>query len=144
MDFILLQDLVSCTLKKRNNMKKISLLMIIALSLHAGDFYYEYGKKVMISKSYENRDHNGIKYYENSMGQKIGVKDEIIIKCKENIPCQNGLKKYNITSVGRLSDTMYLVKVPKGKNIFTLSQKLYNDKSIEFAHPNFIKKRTRR
>ncbi|SFV50616.1 hypothetical protein MNB_SV-6-1816 [hydrothermal vent metagenome] len=125
-------------------MRKISLLMVLALSLQAGDFYYEYGKKVMITKSYESRDSSGIKYYENSLGKKIGVKDEIIIKCVEGKSCQDALKRYNIISVSRLSPTMLLVKVPKDENIFTLSQKLYEDSSIEFAHPNFIKKRTRR
>ncbi len=125
-------------------MKKITLLMIVALSLHAGDYYYEYGKKVMIVKSYESRDSSGIKYYENSMGKKIGVKDEIIVKCKEGLSCQNSLKKYDIAGISKLSDTMFLVKVPKDKNVFTLSQKLYKDDSVDFAHPNFIKQRRRR
>ena len=125
-------------------MKKISLIMVIALSLQAGDFYYEYGKKVMIVKSYGSRDNNGIKYYKNSLGKKIGVKDEIIIKCNDGLSCKDGLKEYNITDISKLSETMLLIKVPKDTNIFELSQKLYKDKSIEFAHPNFIKERERR
>jgi len=125
-------------------MKKIGLLIIVTLSLQAGDFYYEYGKKVMITKSYESRDNSGIKYYENSMGKKIGVKDEIIIKCVDGKSCQESLKRYNIAGVSKLTSTMFLVKVPKDENIFTLSQKLYKEDSIEFAHPNFVKTRKRR
>ena len=125
-------------------MKKIALIMLFAISLQAADFYYEYGKKVMIVKTYEGRDAKGVKYYKNSLGKKIGVKDEIIVQCKEGISCRENLGKYPVGEVSRLSDRMLLVKVPKDENIFELSQKLYEDDSIAFAHPNFIKERSRR
>jgi hypothetical protein len=125
-------------------MKKILLVVAMTLVVGASDFYYEYGKKVMITKSYESRGNSSIKYYQNSLGKKIGVDDKIILKCKVDRVCEESLKKYNIKEIERLSDTLYLVTIAPKEDIFKLSQELYRDESIEFAHPNFIKERKRR
>jgi hypothetical protein len=125
-------------------MNKIIAILLLGLVVKADDFYYEYGKKVMIVKSLDSRDNSGIKYYENSLGKKIGVTDEIIFQFIDNNSSIDILKKYNIDKIDKLSDRLYLIKAPKGQNIFELSQKLYEENSIEFAHPNFIKERKRR
>jgi len=125
-------------------MNKIILVLLFSLVIKADDFYYEYGKKVMIVKSLGSRDNSGIKYYENSLGKKIGVTDEIIFQFVDGNSSMDILKKYNITKIDKLSDKLYLIKVPKKQDIFELSQRLYEEKSIEFAHPNFIKERKRR
>ncbi len=125
-------------------MIKIGLIITMSLIVGASDFYYEYGKKVMITKSYESRDNSGIKYYQNSQGKKIGVDDKIIVKCKIDKSCKENIKKYNIKEIEKLSDTLYLVTIAPKEDIFRLSQELYRDDSIEFAHPNFTKERKRR
>ena len=125
-------------------MNKIIAILLLGLVVNADDFYYEYGKKVMIVKSLDSRDNSGIKYYKNSLDKKIGVTDEIIFQFIDNNSSIDILKKYNIDKIDKLSDRLYLIKVPKGQNIFELSQKLYEENSIEFAHPNFIKERKRR
>lgn len=126
-------------------MKKIGLLLVIGLlSLQANDFYYENGKKVMVVKALENRSNDNISYYQNSLGKKIGVQDEIILKCKQSSACATTLQKYNFLKIEKLSDTLLLVKIAENQNIFKVSQSLYNEPSIEFAHPNFTKERTRR
>ncbi len=120
------------------------MILLLGSILQANDFYYEYGKKVSIVKSFETRSGSGVKFYENSLGKKIGIKDEILLQCQEDSNCSTLFTKYKISKVEKLSSKIYLIKVPEDQDIFVLSQKLYNEPSIKYAHPNFVKERTRR
>jgi len=79
-----------------------------------------------------------------SNGHKVGVNDEIIVQCQDNINCQNELEKYDFREISKLSKKLFLVKVNNNEDIFKISQKLYNSDAVKLAHPNFIKKRKRR
>ena len=125
-------------------MNKIVMILLLGSALQANDFYYEYGKRVSIVKSFETRNGSDVKFYENSLGKKIGIKDEILLQCREDSNCSTLFTKYNISKVEKLSSKIYLIKVPEDQDIFVLSQKLYNEPSIKYAHPNFVKERTRR
>lgn len=124
----------------------ISLLSLTLLGC-ANDFYYENGKKIEVSKI-ENRDTNhkmtDIKYYKTSQGHKIGVKNDILVECNADVNCIEVLNKYNTLSITPVTDTIFLVKIAKEKNIFEFSQKLYKDSNIKIAHPNFRKEKRRR
>ena len=124
---------------------KIFLLSIVALlSLHSAEYYYEYDKKVTMVKLHEQRSNADVTYYEDMYGNKIGVKNEIILKCKDENRCMKLLKTYDLSNITKLSDTLFLLKLPRDTNIFELSRRLYKEDSIVFAHPNFIKERKRR
>ena len=124
---------------------KIFLLSIVALlSLHSAEYYYEYDKKVTMVKLHEQRSNTDVTYYEDMYGNKIGVKNEIILKCKDENRCMKLLKTYDLSNITKLSDTLFLLKLPRDTNIFELSRRLYKEDSIVFAHPNFIKERKRR
>lgn len=127
---------------------KIKLLMpLVALTMVgcASDFYYENGKKIELSKVKEKRENsNDISYYKNAEGRKLGVKNEILLQCVVAKGCKEVLAKYELDSVSALSDKIFLVKVSEDKNVFEMSQKLYEDEAIEIAHPNFIKTKKRR
>jgi hypothetical protein len=128
-------------------MKKYLLLSFsLSLSLLATDYYYEYGKKVEVTKLNQIRTINNqdIKYYMTSNGHKVGVNDEIIVQCQDNINCQNELEKYSFLKISKLSKKLFLVKASSGDNIFKISQELYSNDAIKLAHPNFIKNRKRR
>ena len=119
--------------------------MVIVVSMtQAQEFYYEFGKKVLVTPLADSRSVDGIKYYTKSEGKEIGVKDEIILKCKDNISCKESLEKYKFISITNLSKSLILVKIENTKDIFKISQELYNEDNIEFATPNFIKERKAR
>ncbi len=127
-------------------MKKQILLIFIGFSITAcaSDYYYEYGKKIELTKSYEPYEQralndNNIEYYTSKSGYKVGVNKEIIVQCKENIDCRSILSKYSLKDISKLSDKLFVVKIHDDENVFEFSQKLYHDNSIKLAQPNFIK-----
>ena len=125
-------------------MKKIWFIFIMGSLLEADNFYYEYGKKVDLKHLNTQRDLGGIQYYEKSNGSKVGLKDEIILKCKDNISCKDSLLKYKFKSIKNLSNTLIIVQIEDKEDIFKIAQELYNEDNIEFATPNFIKERKAR
>ncbi len=131
---------------RRIIMKLLILLFWTSYILIADSIYYEYGKKVVLSKLPTQRVVNGhtIQYYQTQDGNKIGVKNEVIIKCDSAVVCQNIFNKYDLNSTKKLSEKFYLISVPKNQDLFELSSKLYMEDSIEMAHPNFVKKRFKR
>ena len=127
---------------------KLKLLMpLLALTIAgcASNFYYEEGEKIEVIQLKEKRSSiDNVTYYKTSKGYKVGVNNEILLQCVEATDCKEILSKYALISITSLSDKILLVKVSEDENVFEMSQKLYEDKSIEFAHPNFIKVRKRR
>ncbi len=124
-------------------MKKIMTLTLFFYTLSWGEVYYfADGERVYLNKLKEQRaiSNSLIEYYENQNGQKIGVKREILIKCKPNKSCQQIFKKYNLTNVENITSSIFLITVKKDDDIFELSQNLYLEDNITISHPNFIKK----
>lgn len=125
-------------------MNKSILILIACLSLQANDVYYENGQTVTVTKIQDSRTKDNITYYKNSFGKKIGVTNEIIFQCKESIDCLSLVEKYKLANLSKLSDSLYIVTIEEGANIFTIAQHLHEEKGVEFANPNFIKERRRR
>jgi len=133
-------------------MKKEIIIGLIGLTLigNASDFYYENGKKievVEIEKSdskQKKRSSSEVKYYKTAHGHKVGVKNDILVECNEGVNCENILSSYSLLSMSALSDTIFIVTIAKGENVFKFSQKLYSDAKIKLAHPNFRKNKRRR
>jgi len=133
-------------------MKHKIIISLLGVTLFgcASDFYYENGKKIEVTKIDDKsiqkkvNANDAIQYYKNSKGHKIGVKNDILIKCKEKVACKELLSKYETTSIRSLSPTIFIVEIAKEKNVFEFSQKLYEDENISIAHPNFRKEKKRR
>ena len=133
-------------------MKIILLIALFSQAILAEVSYYEYGKKVTLTKVKKSRSvdtktlmlDTNITYYENSNGQKMGVKNEVIAKCKKDKNCDALFKSLSLTDRKNLTKTMVLFRLNKGQDPFGISTKLSEDAKIEFAHPNFIKKRKKR
>ena len=128
-------------------MKKEIILGLIALTLfgNATDFYYENGKKVEVVKINEKRvNDSNITYYKTSKGHKIGVKNDILVECKEGVNCKSILSNYETLTISALTDTIFIVTIAKDKNIFEFSQTIYENSNIKIAHPNLRKTKRRR
>jgi len=126
-------------------MKKLFILFIGAL-LYADEFYYEYGKKVYLEKAPTQiqRGHTHLedatyatRYYVTKNGQKVGVNNEIIIKCKVS-SCTDTIKnKYNVKSIEKIADKYYVVVLNNIDKVFSMSRDFYQESDIEISHPNF-------
>lgn len=126
----------------------VSLLGLTLLGC-ANEFYYENGKKVTVTEivsevNQKMQAENSIRYYKTDKGDKVGVKQEVLVECKEGVECKQVLSKYETISINALTDSIYIVKVTKDENVFVFSQKLYENSDIKIAHPNFIKEKKRR
>ncbi len=124
-------------------MKKAMLFLSFALLLSASESYYDRGELVELKKVLTSRSatDTGVEYFSTQSGQKIGITDEILVKCKANVDCKDLLKQFNQLNVSKLTDTIFIVKIENFDTIFSLSRALYESGKVEFAHPNFIKER---
>ncbi|MEA2100481.1 MAG: hypothetical protein U9P72_10155 [Campylobacterota bacterium] len=127
-------------------MKKIVIFLLFVLSLNASESYYERGKLVNLEEVRMLRDSegSGIKYFKTKSGQKLGITDDILVKCKGGIDCLDLLNRFSLTDVSKLTDTIFIIKIKDYNTIFSLSRALYESGDVEFAHPNFIKERRKR
>jgi len=132
-------------------MKNRIIISLIALTLLgcANEFYYSKGKKVELTpiKSTQQSKQitsETIKYYHTPTGQTVGVNNQILVECHKDSNCTQLLQRYTLTEIQPLTESIFLITVPPTKNIFELSQKLYQETNITNAHPNFIKIHTRR
>lgn len=127
-------------------MKTLLSIILLYSTLWSETYYYQYGKKVQLTKLKESRVANdqNISYYQNASGQKIGVKNEILTKCKQVDQCSEIFEKYKLTKIKHLTKKILIITLDKDMDPFDTSQKLSLEEKIEFAHPNFIKRRQRR
>ena len=125
-------------------MKFFILFLIFLVNGCASDYYYEYGKKVELKPLPSIRDLNksDVRYYKTSTGRKIGIKNEIIVKLKNDVDIKDFAKKYDIDmkNIEKLSTQMYLIKLEKNQNVFKISQEMYQDNDTKFAVPNKVQK----
>ena len=133
-------------------MKKILLLLVTLSAVHCESFYYQKGEKVYLTPQTQNspalrtlESSSQITYYKNQYGQKMGVKNQIIIKLKEKASLEDLLKRHNVTLIKALSDTLYLVETSDLKeSVFEKAAALYEDDATLIAQPNFARKRVLR
>lgn len=109
---------------------------------NADSSFYERGELTELQKiNARSSDGSGVDYYKTRSGQKVGITDEILVKCKAGVDCKALLSKFNLNDVSNVTDTILLVKIKDYDNIFLLSRELFETGKMEFAHPNFIKQR---
>ncbi len=124
-------------------MKRLALLMMTAILANAESSFYERGELTQLEKITSSRsaDNSGIEYYKTQNGQKVGITDEILVKCKSGIDCNALLAKFNLTDISNVTETILLVKIKEYDDIFSVCRELFESEKVEFAHPNFIKQR---
>ena len=74
----------------------------------------------------------------------VKYKNEVLVKCNDNINCQKVLNSYNFKNSSKLTNKIYLIKLDNTKDAKDISKMLEKNKDIKFAHPNFIKTKKRR
>ena len=124
----------------------LSALLLSAVHLFGETYYYAFGQKVILKPLPQTRaakDQN-IRYFQTQTGTKLGVRNEVIIGCKDMEQCKPVLENYPVASIEKLSDTLYLLTLKKGSDPFNVANSLYHEEPIFLSHPNFLKKRRAR
>lgn len=127
-------------------MKRLFLLLFLYQSLMASDnYYYKNNEKVTLSpKNSILRSDALIDYYDTDKGITFGVTDKIIVKAKNCTDVEKYLNDFNLTIEKELGTGLYLLKVTDKSLTIDISNRLSEKDDIEYAHPDFIKKRVRR
>lgn len=127
--------------------KYIYALLLLTSIVYAEQYYYQKGKKVYLSptksKSSISRDVNSsinqINYFKTPQNVLVGVRDEILVKFKNTQNIQDIQITYSLSLVKQLSKTMFLFKVKDYLRTLDVSNSLYEESDVEFAHPNFLR-----
>ena len=122
-------------------MKIFLFSLLFSLVLNANNSYYELGELIELDEIKTSRSNSvqDVRYFMNYNGIRIGVGNEILIECKQDVNCVELLTQFNLQDVSQVTANIYLVKVSKEQDVFTLSKDLFNSGHVKYAHPNFIK-----
>ncbi len=122
-------------------------ILTIAMTLFSSEvFYYQFGEKVFLNKlPISKSSSSDIVYYKTRNGTRVGVRNTILAKCSASEEvCKKAFDLEDIVKVEKISNTISLLTLKKGADVFKISNMLYQKDEIVFAHPDFIKKKKRR
>ena len=119
--------------------KKVLLtLLILNISLYA-NFYYSDGKKheLKAKKTLRSVSENSLILFKTNFGTTVGVDKKLIVSF-ENIEIKKTIEqKYNLTLIKSLNDSLFLYEVEDLKKTIEISNKIYEEEGVRFAHPDF-------
>jgi len=127
-------------------LKKIFLLFFTFFLSASDNFYYQNDKKVILTpiqtfNTFQKMDSNHtIVYFKTPKGQTVGMGQEIIVKLKDTKALDSLVKKYAVNIKTKLTDKLYVLEVNSTKETLEITNELYLDANVSYAHPNFIKK----
>ena len=128
-------------------MKKNIIFLIFLFFANANDnFYYQKDKKIFLTpinttQTIQKKESNQtVQYYKTLKGQTVGISKEIIVKVIEEKAIDSLVEKYDINVKKKLTQKLYLVEINSTKETLTITNKLYDDENVSYAHPNFIKR----
>jgi len=129
-------------------MKQTIVISSILFFANASDnFYYQKDKKVLLTsikstqlRTFQKINSTQIDYYKTEKGHTVGISKEFIVKIKEEKALEDLLKKYSIVVKKRLAKNLYLMETNSTQETLDVSNQLYHDVNVSYAHPNFIKK----
>lgn len=128
----------------KSSVKNFLILCISLNIVNASEFYYKNGKKIFLnpvsSPVLFYRNISNVKYYETPNKKVVGIDDKIVIKVKKNTDLDQLSLKYNITIIKKIFNENYLVRITQGDDALDISNKLYMNNNVIYAHPSFIRK----
>ncbi|MFA6137367.1 MAG: hypothetical protein WC667_04700 [Sulfurimonas sp.] len=131
-------------------MKNLMILFMLLLQYGKADdtYYYKNNQQVTITKipttASTYRGGSTVDYYKTDNGVTIGVNDKIIVKINSDSDINKYLNMFNLTIEKELSNNLYLLKAENKSLTIDISNRLSEKEDVEYAHPDFIKKRVSR
>ncbi len=128
-------------------MKNIYIIFTLFGTLvYAGDSYYYNGmQRVKLTPiSSLSRSVSGVDFYETEKGIVLGVSDTLILKLKNSVNLDAYLLEVNATLQKTLGTDLYLLKVQDKTLTLSVANRLNEKEDVEYAHPDFLKRRVQR
>jgi subtilisin family serine protease len=127
----------------------IKRIILTLISLHLtiyADFYYSGGKKHIIKKIKTPRSisNRSIDSYMTDDGTKLSVNNQIIVSFSDISVQKDVEKRYNLHLLKKLTSKMYLYSVKDASKTVEIANSIYNEKGVQFSHPDFIKEKRSR
>jgi hypothetical protein len=108
-------------------------------------FYYKDNQKILLTPINSiSRENSTRDYYKDENGRVVGITNRLIIKLDNPKELDTILNDFNLTLLKQLTPDMYLVKTPNKSQTLDISNQLTKKASIQYAYPDFIKKRMSR
>ena len=125
--------------------KALLILLILNASLHA-DFYYSNGKKheLKAEKNIRAATENSLILFKTNFGTTVGVDNRLIVSFKDINIKKIIEQKYNLTLIKSLNDSLFLYKIEDMKKTIEISNKIYEEEGVKFAHPDFHREKRAR
>ena len=116
------------------------------LDVSAKEHYYKNEKKVTLKPIPSLlRSENGVDFYEDEKGFKMGVSNRLLVQFKECFKESSDLQKYllefNAVVEKRLGGNLYLLKLSNKNATIDVANALHQKEDVVFAHPDFLKRR---
>jgi hypothetical protein len=131
-----------------NNFSKVCFISISLVQIaYASDiYYYQNNSQKYLAAVIDsiNRNNSKINYYLTGKNKLLGVTDKLIIKLKSEIYIQQYLDEYDLIIVKKITKNTFLLQTKNKDLTLKIANQLHEKQDVEYAHPDFIKKRVER
>ena len=123
-------------------MRQLFFLLIFLQLVADNNYYYRNTQQVFLqSLPYPLETNASIDYYNTKNMLVVGVTNKLIIKIKDKKSLENYLNEFNLKIVKSLTKNLYLLQTKDKSLTLDISNKLSQKEDVEYAHPDFIKKK---
>lgn len=132
---------------KGKNIKTVTIMLILftQVGCASDSYYYNNSKKIHLElKPSHIRSNQTTDYYQNERGIVLGVTNKLILKLKNSKNLENYLQEYNLIMEKSLGENLYLLKVSNKHLTIETSNRLTEKEDVEYAHPDFIKRKRKK
>jgi len=81
-----------------------------------------------------------VKYYKTPSNNIVGVSNQLIIKFENLDNFEEIVHAYKLVLLKKIYKNSYLFKVERSSDALDIANQIYKLPSVEFTHPNFIRK----
>jgi len=121
-------------------MKLCLLFSFVSLLLAEDVFYYQQNNKIHLKKTNSFSNNKKVTQYKTSKEIILSTTNELIVKFKFDNDFLQYIKKYALVVIKKLDTNMYLFSVTSPEQLFETIEKLREETSVKYVHPNFTKK----
>jgi len=118
-------------------MKIIFVIALIYSQLYSqSTFYYKNNKKVFLVQTQNIERSVRVLYYHDSDGNEVGIDKNILVQLKKGVEIKPLLDSYDIVVSEKIDTDTYVVACRDVAVTLDVSNNLYHDDRVLYAHPN--------
>jgi hypothetical protein len=120
---------------------KLFLIFSFVSALLAEDvFYYQESNIIHLTKTISLKRNTKVTQYKTSKEMILSTTDELIVKFKADNGILDCANKYTLVLIKKIDTNIYLFRVATKEQLFETIEKLREENSVKYVHPNFTKK----